>query len=90
MQSSQETQEQRSGKKLEVGLEGKAGSEMPKDRSPQSRDWHGSEEKSPSKRSQPLEGMQSAKKHRTDMNFEDIEANARNARGVVLPPLSRQ
>jgi len=56
----------------------------------ESGDCHGSAEKSPSKRSQPLEGMQSAKKQRTDIDFEDIEANARNARGVVLPPLSRQ
>ena len=82
-------QEQRSGKKSEADLEGKVSSEMLKERSAQSEDCQGSAEKSPSKRSQPLEGMQSAKKQRTDINFEDIEANARNARGVVLPPLSR-
>jgi hypothetical protein len=83
-------QEQRSGKKSEADLEGKESSERLKERSAQSRDGHGSEAKSPSKRIQPLEGMQPAKKQRTDIDFEDIEANARNARGVVLPPLSRQ
>jgi hypothetical protein len=50
-------QEQRSGKKSEADLEGKESSERLKERSAQSGDGHGSEAKSPSKRSQPLEGM---------------------------------
>ena len=93
MQNAHGSQEQRSSEKSGTGLESRGTSEWPKDRSSQSGDWHGGEDQSPSRKSQRPEEMASAKKKRADIDFnenEDIEANPRDARAIVLPPLSRQ